>query len=508
MNKYREALRLISTSNHSDRMIGRVIGIAPNTVGRYRKIVKNEAYDWNAIEAMNDAEIERILKSKYFRNNPKVEPDWAQVHREMQLPDVTLQLLWEDYRIANPINAYSYSQFTHHYREFKSKLDLTMRQNHRAGEMVYVDFAGRTIPYTPPATGVKQYAQVFVSAMGCSSYTFVYAVRSQSLPDWIKAHNKMFYFYQGVPQIVVPDNLKAAVTRPGSSPQLTRTYMEQAKHYGVVIIPARVRRPQDKSKAEVAVQIASRWIMAKLRHRQFFSLEEINAAIAELLKDLNERPFKRLPGCRRSRFDELDKPLLSPLPVEPFEYAEWTSLLKVGPDYHLHVKDHYYSVPHSLVGAKLEARVTGNTVEFYHQGRRVASHIRSHEIGSHTTLPAHQPKAHRCYAEQTPERILVWANSIGPATTAVVQHQFDSLAHPLLGIRTSTTLQRLAKECEPERFEAACRRAQKIGSLTVKSIKSILKRRLEDLDDDRPVQVNLPLHDNLRGPSYYTAGGH
>ncbi len=508
MNKHRETLRYIFATNMSNRMIGRTVGISHNTVKRYRGLINGLPLDWLAIDAMDDAEIEGMLKSKRFRIENKRMPDWAAIHREMQYPHVTLQLLWEDYRLANPGHAYGYSQFTHYYRQYVGKLDITMRQDHRAGECVYVDFAGQTIPYTNAETGEVNKAQIFVGVLGCSSYSFACALRSQSLPDWIEAHNRMFRFIHGTPQIVVPDNLKSAVTRPGADPELNRTYLEMAKHYQIVIIPARVRHPKDKAKAENGVLLVSRWILARLRHRKFFSVEEINDAIAELLRQLNERPFKRLPGTRRSRFEELDKPLLKPLPTESFEFAEWTSAHKIGPDYHMRVRDHYYSVPHALISSQVEARVTANIVELYHKGKRIASHPRSYEVGGHTTTPSHQPSAHRHYAEQTPELLIKWARAIGPAAEAVIQHQFDSRPHALLGIRYCAPLQRLAKEYGVERFEAACQRAQQIGSLTTKSIRSILQRRLDaQLDSYVPIQINLPLHDNVRGSGYYANGG-
>lgn len=508
MNKHREILRLILTSNMSNRMIGRTVGVSHNTVGRYRCRINGLPYGWIDIDRMGDSEIEGILKAKRSRVTSKYMPDWSSIHREMQHPHTTLQLLWEEYRMANPGNAYAYSQFTHYYKQYVGKIDLVMRQNHRAGEITFVDFAGRTVPYEDLQSGNTKHAQIFVGVIGCSSMTFVCAVPSQKLQHWIEAHNMMFRYFGGVTQIVVPDNLKSAVTRAGKDLELNRTYEEMAKHYGVVIIPARVRRPKDKAKAEHAVLLVYRWILARLRHRKFFSIDEINAAISELLKELNERPFKRLPGSRRSRFEELDKPLLKPLPSEPFEFAVWTSSHKIGPDYHMRVCDHYYSVPHALVGERVEARVTANVVELFNMGKRVASHPRSTEIGGHTSDPSHQPKSHRSYAEQTPELIIKWARSIGPAAEAVIQHQFDSRPHALLAIRSCFPLQRLAKDYGAERFEAACLRAQKIGSLTAKSVRSILQRGLESQQDEPlSVQVNLPFHDNLRGSEYYATGG-
>lgn len=508
MNKFREALRLILTTTMSSRAIGRYIGLSHNTVHRYRVLAFVAGVDWVQVQQMDDTEVEALLSSKRERVQYKQMPDWAEIHREMQLPDVTLQLLWEDYRLANPGQAYSYSQFTYYYRDYEKKLDLVMRQTHRAGECAYVDFAGRTVPYTELSTGMERQAQVFVGVLGCSSNTFAYAVQSQSVSNWILAHNQMFLYYGGAPQIVVPDNLKAAVICSGAAPKLNRTYLELARHYGVVIVPARVRHPRDKAKAEVGVLLVSRWILAKLRKRKFFSLEEINAAITELLKELNERPFKKLPGCRRSRFEELDKPLLKPLPEKVFEYAEWVAPRKVGPDYHVPVFDHYYSVPCSLVGNKVEARVTATVVELFCRSRRVASHPKSLEVGGHTTSPSHQPKSHRHYANQTPEKLIEWAHSIGEAAVSAFEFQFEVGPHAQVGIRACATLKRLAKDYGHERFEAACERGLQIGSLTTKSIRSILQRGLDSPSSERaPVQVNLPLHDNVRGPGYYSTGG-
>ena len=504
MNTIRYICILILTTDMSNRMISRLVGISHNTVRSYRDSLLIGGFTAMDINDMDDTELEAVLKCKRGRIENKQIPDWEAIHREKQVNHMTLQLLWEEYREANPDNAYSYSQFTHYYRNYVGKLDLSMRQTHLAGECVFVDYMGRTLSYTDPETSEEHTVQLFIGVFGCSNYTFLYATHTQSLPDWIEAHNRMFQFYGGVPQIIVPDNLKSAVTYAGREPTINRTYLDLARYYGVVIVPTRVRHPKDKPKAEGGVLIAYRWILLKLRHRKFFSLEEINKAIAELLRQLNERPFKKLPGCRRSRFEEMDKPLLRPIPGAPFEYAEWTSARKVGQDYHLPIDQHYYSVPHELVSQKVETRTTKNIVEFIHKGKRVASHPRSYVVGGNTTIPAHQPKAHRQYANLTPENLLAWARNIGPASEAAVQYQFDSRPHAMLGIRSCSTLKRLAKDYGYERFEAACKRAEMIGSLTVKSIRSILQRKLAELpEDEMPIQINLPLHQNVRGSAYY-----
>lgn len=506
--KLKDVARPILTSSLSNRKIAFTTGLSHTTISKYRKIFEDKNYEWPTIQEMSDSEVEAILRGTRKSCVNKVVPDWALIYKEMQKPNMTLQLLWEEYCQENPGAAYGFSSFCYKFVKYKRKLDISMRQSHRAGECVFVDFAGTTIPYLDPDTNEDHDAQIFVGVMGCSNYTFSCAVKSQSIADWVEAHNKMFLYYGGVPEIVVPDNLKSAVIKAGKDHVINRTYQELCKHYGIVAFPTRVRKPKDKAKAEVGVLIITRWILVKLRNRKFFSIDEINEAIIELLWQVNERPFKKLPGCRRSRFEELDKPLLKPHPGKIFEYAEWTRSQKVGPDYHVYIKEHYYSVPHELVSEHVEARVTNKTLEILSNGRRVASHLRSFVVGGHTTLPEHQPNSHRHFADQTPERLLEWARNIGESAELAVKFQFESRPHTMLGLKACSTLRRLAKDYGTERFEAACKRAELIGSLTVKSIRSILQRGLTELTDEHaPIQVNLPFHNNVRGSSYYTDGG-
>lgn len=507
MNIERKAIEMMLTSDLSNRTISALSNLSHTTISKYRKIVVNNDLTCEVLKEMSDAAINKLLRRKRTQSLGKRTPDWKNVDKQMQFPNMTLQLLWQEYCELDPEGAYGFSSFAYKYRKYKRKLDLTMRQLHRAGECLFVDFAGSTIPYMDVANGEEVHAQVFVAVLGCSNYTFAFAVPSQALPEWVEAHNQMFTYFGGVPQIIVPDNLKSAITKPGRDLVVNRTYEELCRHYGVIVIPTRVKKPQDKAKVEVAVQVVSRWILARLRNRKFFSIEEINQAIAELLWQLNERPFKKLPGCRRSRFEELDKPLLKPHPGKPFEFAEWVSRQKVGPDYHIHVKGHYYSVPHELVGEHVEARVTRKIVELLSNGQRVASHLRSEHVGGYTTLAAHQPEAHRRYAEQTPDKVLTWAKDIGPACQAVVQNQFAKSAHALVGLKACATLQRMAREYGAERLEAACRRAQQIGSLTITSVRNIVKSKQVVFDEQAPVQIALPLHHNVRGSDYYARQG-
>lgn len=508
MNKYREAIRLILTTDLSNIRIAELVGMSPNTIRTYRRMLSIRTLDWDHVQTLDDTQARALLMKPSTAKPRKRRPDWQYVHSQMQMPDVTLQMLWEEYRLDNSVDAYGYSSFTEQYRNFVAKLDISMRQTHRAGEMAFVDFAGRTIPYHPSGQPVR-YAEIFVGVMGCSKYTFAYACASQKLPDWIDAHNRMYHFFGGVPPLTVPDNLKSAVTRPGSEPELNRTYKEMATHYGTVVVPARVRRPQDKSPAEIGVQVVTRWITAALRHRKFFSLQEINDAIAERLIHLNERPFKKLPGCRRELFEQLDKPRLALLPASFFEPTSvWSSAQKVRSDYHVYVDKHYYSVPYQLVGSRVEARMTNQMVEIFSLGKRVATHVRSNVVGGHTTLSEHQPIAHRKYAEQDPEHFKAWANGVGEFTSAFVEYQLNRTPHWLPGMRACSSLKKLGKEYGAKRLEAACERANQIGSLTLKSVKSILRRNLDGIDGfSTPVQGQLPLHYNVRGPRYYAQEG-
>lgn len=507
MNKLYDVLRLVTTSTLSDRDIAAALQLSKNTVRRYRTLSTALGATWAELSTLAPADLERRFNRSAHRLNQKRQPDFAHVHQELQGKGVTLLLLWEDYRAANPDDALSYSQFTHHYREFRRSVALSMRQSHPPGARVFVDFSGMRPHYVDPRTGADIPAELFVGALGYSHLLYALAVPTQRLPDWIRCHVAMFEYFGGVPQAIVPDNLRAAVSRPGREPVLTKTYEDLAQHYGTTILPARSRHPRDKGKVEVAVQVAQRWILARLRHRTFLSLAELNQAIGDLLEDLNRRPFKSLPGCRRERFEQTERAALLPLPAQPYEFAEWSASQHVGPDYHVQVRGHWYSVPCRWVGFSVEARATATTIEIFQAHLRVASHARSDDAGGHTTDPNHMPEAHRAQAERTPERYLAWAEQIGPAVLAVVRHQFER-QFPMLGLPACDVLRRLERQYGAERLEQAAQRALEIKSPTAKSVKSLLSSRVRTSGNaDAPAQRTLPLHDNLRGATYYGKGG-
>ena len=390
MRKIHRVLRLFFEAGLSIRAIARSIQASPSTVGEYIRRANTAGLSWPLPETLD----EHALEGRLFPTaavSVRVErpiPDWARVHAERRRKGVTLALLWQEYKAEHP-EGLQYSQFCERYRRWRARLDVVMRQSHRAGEKLFVDYAGHSVPVVERQTGELRNAQVFVAVLGASNYTFAEATWTQTLPDWCASHVRALSFLTGVPEIVVPDNLRSAITRPHRfEPDAHPTYTDLAEHYGFAIVPARVHRPRDKAKVEVAVQVVERWILAALRHRTFFSLAELNAAIAQRLEWLNARPFRKLPGSRRTAFESIDRPALRALPVEPYVFAEWKKV-RVHVDYHIEFERHYYSVPHALVGRELHARFTAHTVELFHRGQRVASHVRSHLRGRHTTVAEH-----------------------------------------------------------------------------------------------------------------------
>jgi transposase len=435
-----------------------------------------------------------------------VAPDFTDIHQQLRLKGVTRQLLWEEYVAQHRAQAYSYTQFCVRYKQWLQHLRLSMRQTHRPGEKMFVDYCGHTMDIINAATGEVTTAQIFVAVLGASNYTFAEATASQKLEDWIGSHVRAFEFFGGVPQMVVPDNLRSAVTRACRyEPLLNQTYADLLRHYHTVALPARPYKPRDKAKVEVAVQIVTRWILARLRQQTFTSLLSLNLALRGLLEDLNQRPFKRLPGTRRSQFVALDQPVLQPLPATPYEYAEWRKA-RVGIDYHIEVERHFYSVPAALVKREVEVRLTAQTLECFAAGQRVALHARSRLAGQHSTTPEHMPKAHRAHMEWTPGRFLNWANEIGPQTRQVVQHLLWTRPHPEMGYRSCLGLLGLAKRFGPQRLEAACQRALANGTPARRSILSILTQGLDRLplpEQEDSEETTAIQHENIRGGSYY-----
>jgi transposase len=508
MRKIKEVIRLKFEADLSHERIAAATGVSKGAVTKYLQRAREAGLDWPLPQALDDAQLEallfpraRALVAQY------VEPDFAQLHQELKRKGVTLQLLWEEYAAAHPGQAYRYSQFCLLFKRFQGRLKRSMRQVHRAGDKLFIDYSGHTVGIIDSATGEIRRAEIFVAVLGASCYTYAEASCSQQLPDWIGSHVRCFEFLGCVPALLVPDQLKSAIKRACRyEPESTSTYADLARHYGTAILPARPAHPRDKASVEASVLVVQRWILARLRNRQFFGLEELNAAIHALLVELNTRPFKKLEGCRQSAFEAIDRPAMKPLPATRYEFAEWKTAI-VNIDYHVEADAHYYSVPHRLVKQKVEVRITATTLECFYHGKRIAAHLRSWLRGRHTTLPEHMPEAHRKHLEWTPGRLFNWALSIGPATRDVVQWQFDHRPHPEQGYRACLGLLNLAQHCGKERLEAACQRALAIGSPTRKSIKSILDAKLDQHPDLFPAAPQAsptpPQHANVRGPDYF-----
>jgi transposase len=504
MRKIAEALRL-KAAGLSTRKIASSLGLGQSTVSDYLKRVERAGLSWPLPEGVGDAELERRLFQPIggaTRLGLSV-PDWAQVHRELRRKGVTLALLWEEYRADHPDDGYGYSRFCELYRRWEGRLAPTMRQHHVAGERAFVDFAGDTIEIVCAETGEVRRAQLFVGVLGASNYTYAEATWTQGLSDWIGAHVRMLGFFGGVPGQLVSDNLRAGITKACFyEPKVNRTYADFAAHYDTAVIPARPYKPRDKAKAEVGVQLVQRWIAAALRNRRFGSLAELNAAIRELLERFNGKVTRHLGASRRDLFEALDKPALRPLPAAPYAYAEWVER-KVGLDYHVEIERHYYSVPHQLLRRKVWARVAARTVEIFHEGQRVASHVRTSGNRKHTTVSAHMPASHRRYAGWTPAEIRRRAEQIGPNTGALVDLILRTKPHPEQGFRACLGIVRLAKPHGRDALEAACLRALEIGGTSYSSVNSILKNNLHRRRPEKPADGPAITHPNIRGADYF-----
>ena len=505
MRKIKEVLRLRWANGLSKRKTAKSCGISRPAVDEYLRRAEEAGLSWPLPADLDDGALERLLFPAAPTLPAQVRglPDWSTINRELKRKGVTLFLLWQEYRESHP-QGYQYSWFCECYRAWQGQLDVVMRQDHRAGEKLFVDYAGQTVPVVDRFSGEIREAQIFVAVLGASNYTYAEATWTQGLPDWIGSHQRCFQYLGGVPEIVVPDNLRSGVSKAHRyEPDTNPTYQDMASHYGVAVLPARVRRPRDKAKVEAGVLVVERWILAMLRNRTFFSLAELNTAIRELLEKLNARTFKKLPGSRREHFVALDQPALQLLPAAPYVYAEWKKA-RVHIDYHVEVDGHYYSVPHALIKKQLEVRITKHTLECFHRGNRVASHRRSYHKGRHTTVPAHMPEAHRQAGDWSPERLAHWAAKMGPATEKLILTVLSARKHPQQAYRSCLGILRLGKAYGDDRLEAACRRALTLGSHSYKSIESILRHGLDKQPLAEQTELTLPEdHDNIRGPSYY-----
>lgn len=508
MRQIRQTLRLHYEAGLSYGQVGRALGVPKATVGKTVLLARAAGVDWATAQSLSDAELEaRLYKPPVPRSNPQIEPDYALVHQELKRPGVTLMLLWEEYQRA-PTAAgepsYKYTSFCTKYRAWAASLKRSMRQTHIAGERLFVDYAGQTVPVVDASSGEITQAQVFVAVMGASNYTYACATARQAAADWIGAIIAALEFIGGVPRLIVPDQTRALIARPDRyEPTVNRLVEELCDHYDVAVLPARPAHPRDKPKVEVGVLVVERWILARLRNRRFFSLRELNCAIAELLTDLNARGFKKLPGSRASAFQTLDQPVLRALPATRMQIARFKRA-RVNIDYHVELDGHYYSVPHRLARTEVELRVTTHTVEAFAGQQRVAVHAYSARRGAHTTVAEHMPASHRAHRDWTPQSLIAWAERVGVACATVVRWQMEHRPHPEQGYRACLGLRSLARRYGNDRLEAACVRALEIRSPTYRSIASILASGMDRQPATAPASAGaMPEHENVRGPKYF-----
>ncbi|MBI5477632.1 MAG: IS21 family transposase [Deltaproteobacteria bacterium] len=508
MRRIREMLRLRLEQGLSQREVARSVGVSPSTVWDLLTRMKAARLTWPLDAGLDDAALEaRLYPPEPPAPGALAMPDLAYVHHELRRKGVTLQLLWQEYKATHLDNGYQYSRFCGLYEAYEKKLDVVMRQVHRAGEKAFVDWSGDGVAITDPATGNEQQAELFVAVLGASNYTYAEAAPSQELRQWIQVHVHAYEYFQGVPALTIPDNTKTAVEKPCRyDPTMQATYQEMAAHYGTAILPARARKPRDKAKVEVGVLIAQRWILAALRNHRFFSVAEANEAIWRKLDEMNDKPFEKVAGTRRVLFETIDRPALKPLPSTRYEFGEW-SRPKVNVDYHIDVDKHFYSVPFQLIHEHVDARRTATTVEVFFKGRRVCTHERSYGPGF-TTVKEHMPKGHQQHLEWTPTRILSWAADTGPNTARLAEKIMAVRAHPEQGYRACLGILRLGKGYGRERLEAACARALVLGAYGYRNVESILKSGADRLplpgQAGESEAASAPIeHGNIRGPGYY-----
>jgi transposase len=510
MLKVREILRLRYENKLTVRQIGQSCNVGRQTVSNYLVLAKRSGINWAEDKGLSDSELEEKLYRSKRAELPKTEnrplPDFEYLHRERKKRGVTLLLLWAEYTQENP-DGYRYEMFCLLYKKWKKTLNICMRQEHKAGEKLFVDYCDG-LGIVNRDTGEIKETELFIAAWGASSYTYAEASMSQNKQDWLMSHVRAFEYFERAPQIVVPDNLKAGVIKACRyEPEINRSYLELAQHYGCAVIPARPYKAKDKAKAEAAVLLAQRWILACLRNRIFYSLKEMNEAIRELLEKLNSKKMQKLKISRKEQYENLDKPAAALLPEKRYEYADWKSC-RVNIDYHVEIESHYYSVPYQLKQEQVFGRLTEGAVEIYYKNKRITSHVRSYVKWVPTTKKEHMPPEHQKYLDQTPSKMLKQAEKIGPNTVEVIKNIFESRKYIQQSYRSCLGIMRLKEYYGAERLENACKRAVVFRAYSYKNLKAILVGGLDKQADifGQKTDISMPAHENIRGEEYYKGG--
>jgi transposase len=503
MRKIREVLRLRLELGLTAREVSSSCGLGCTTVLEYGYRAKAAGLVWPPAEELTDAALEALLfPPRVPQDTDRPLPDWNYIRSELSRKGVTLTLVWQEYKREHP-DGYHYSRFVQLFREWEGSHSYSMVQQHRPGEKLFVDYSGQTMLLTNPETGELEKVQIFVAATGYSQFIFARACRTQAQRDWLNCHTQAFEFLGGCPEVVVPDNLKAGVKAACRyEPEKNPAYAELARHYHVAVLPARSRRPKDKAKVENAVLQVERWVLAPLRDRVFFSLEELQEAIDTELATLNDKKLSDVPYSRRELFELEERSKLKALPESRYEYVEWKRA-KVGPDYHVRFDSQAYSVPHRYCSQTVDVRLTTHQVEIYLNQELVAVHERGIALRHLSTLDEHMPESHREYAKWTPQRLMDWASEFGPSTRGLIETMLLSYVHPEHGFRSAFGIVSLSKQYGAERLERACARALRAGATNYKSVKSILAKGLDGLE--MPQEEPLPVldHANVRGSDYY-----
>lgn len=501
----REIARLhFYDTSQSNRTIGSAVGVSANTVRAMRGILENQRAPVADLLALDDDAWCAVLGTANKTIAQRKEaPDWAWVHAEMQRPDATLEQLWREWRAQCPTGI-AYSQFTAGYRKWAKRQHIVMRQAHRPGDKLFVDFAGRTVEIKDRNGGPSTYAQIFVAVLGYSNFTYLQAVASQTTADWVKCHVDCFAAVGGAPEWVVPDNLKAAVwRREKDRVVINPAYRECLRHYDTAALPTGARKPKHKAKAEVGVQIAQRWVLFALRDREFFSLDELNTALKQLTAKMNAHLFKKLPGTRLERFEKTEQAALKPLPAMPFELCDWRYGVRVGDDYHVEHERCFYSVPSELRGQRVDLRYTASMLEVMHRGRRVALHPLAEAEGEIKTAPEHRPVAHVRVLEGEPKALMQWAESVGANTTAMIRHHLENRSDAVNGLKAARRMRDMARLHGDARFEEACAYALPLNITALRSVESILKQSPDKRAGEATGVAPRPAHGNVRGAAYF-----
>ena len=503
LRKIKEILRLKFEIQLSNRAIAGACKVSNSTVGEYLKRAEAAGVSWPLGE-IGEEELYRKLFPEQKAVPSKREypiPEWEEVQKEKRQKGVTLQLLWQEYKGKYP-EGYQYSQFCEHYQRWKkSWIEPSKHNEHSGGEQMQVDYAGLKIPITNQRTGEISEVSVFVATLPASNYIYAEAQANENQCNWNNGHVRALEFFGGVVKIVVPDNLKTGITKPNYyEPGVNLAYQELAEYYQFAVLPARVKRPKDKAKIENGVQNVERWVIAPLRNRKFFSLNEVNLAIKEQSEQLNNKVMKSVGRSRRQEFEEIDRPNLRPLPEKPYEYAE-RKTATVNIDYHVEFEGHLYSVPFTLIHQKVDIRATERMVEIFFQGKSVAIHPRNFRPGRFSTLREHMPANHQFMEDINSERLIKWADSIGPQTNALVKATLQSRPFPQQAYRSCLGILGLAKKYNPALLEQAC---QTVFEAKVFSYRAVAQEvvYLQKQTTPPPVET-LPTHENIRGAEYY-----